>query len=389
MGRSWRIGRVFGIDIHVHFTFILLLGWVALSRYLMRHEWGDAIYGLLSISTLFGIVALHELGHALAARRFGIGTRHITLLPIGGVARLERMPDKPRQELLVALAGPAVNVILAVILFGVLQLGGGPGTPGEVLLSGGRFLDQLLWANVFLAAFNLLPAFPMDGGRVLRALLAMRVDYVKATRTAASIGRVMAVAFGVLGLFGNPFLLLIAVFVWVAAAQEASMVRLRAALAGRPVGLAMNTEARALEPSDSLQDVVDSILVGHQHDFPVTEGRHLVGMLGRPDVLKALARHGPEARVGTVMRRKFETVGPLETLDVAFARLQQGQYTSLPVVDDGQLVGLITMDTLIETLLIQEALHEAGWRRHRAPSATERRGSGTIGRIEHEERVCR
>ena len=228
----------------------------------------------------------------------------------------------------------------------------------------------------------------MDGGRVLRALLAMRVDYVRATRTAASIGQAMALAFGVLGLFGNPFLLLIAVFVWVGAAQEASMVRLRAALAGFPIGLAMNTEVRTLDPSDSLQDVVDSILVGHQHDFPVTEGRHLVGVLGRPDLLKALARHGPEARVGTVMRRRFETADPLETLDVAFARLQQGQYSSLPVVEDGQLVGLITMDTLIEWLLIQEALHEAGGRRHRAPSASSRRGPGIIGRIENGERVC-
>ena len=225
---------------------------------------------------------------------------------------------------------------------------GGSGPRVKLLLGGGRFLDQLLWANVFLAAFNLLPAFPMDGGRVLRAFLAMRVDYVRATRTAASIGQVMALAFGVLGLFGNPFLLLIAVFVWVGAAQEASMVRLRAALAGFPIGLAMNTEVRTLDPSDSLQDVVDSIPVGHQHDFPVTEGRHLVGVLGRPDLLKALARHGPEARVGTVMRRRFETADPLETLDVAFARLQQGQYSSLPVLEDGQLVGLITMDTLID-----------------------------------------
>ena len=249
MGRSWRIGRIFGIDVYAHFTFLLLLGWVALTHYLTRHEWVDALSGLLFIVTLFGIVVLHELGHALAARRFGIRTRDITLLPIGGVARLERMPDEPRQELLVALAGPAVNVALAVALLGVIQLGAGLAAPGKVVWGGGRFLDQLLWVNVFLAAFNLLPAFPMDGGRVLRALLAMRMDYVRATRIAASIGQTIALVFGYWGLFGNPFLLLIALFVWVGAAQEANMVRLRSALARVPIGRAMITDFRTLNRS--------------------------------------------------------------------------------------------------------------------------------------------
>ncbi len=175
MGRSWRVGRIAGIDIHVHFKFLLLLGWVSLIHYLTRREWGDALSGLLSITTLFGIVVLHELGHALTARRFGIRTRDITLLPIGGVARLERTPDEPKQELLVALAGPAVNVALAAALFGVLRLGTGPAAPGQVIGGGGGVLDQLLWVNVLLAAFNLLPAFPMDGGRVLRAPLALRI----------------------------------------------------------------------------------------------------------------------------------------------------------------------------------------------------------------------
>jgi CBS domain-containing protein len=241
--------------------------------------------------------------------------------------------------------------------------------------------------NVFLAAFNLLPAFPMDGGRVLRALLALRMDYVRATRTAASIGQAMALVFGFFGLFGNPFLLFIALFVWVGAAQEASMVRLRAALAGIPVGRAMITQVRILDPSDSLACAVDSIRVGHQPDFPVTEGDHLVGVLGRPDLLTALARHGPEARVGAVMRRRFETAHPREMLEGVFDRLQRCQYSSLPVVEGGQLVGLVTTDNLIELLQIQEALREAGERLPYDPDLGKQRGPCFIGRIENWERV--
>src|SRR5512136_2096652 len=161
---SWRIARVAGIDVYLHATFLILLAWVGLSHYLARHSLGDAADGLLFISTLFGIVVLHELGHALAARRYGIRTRDITLLPIGGVARLERMPEDPRQELVVALAGPAVNVVLALVLVALLMPAAALRNFGEVPLVGGHFLSKLVWVNVTLAVFNLIPAFPMDGG---------------------------------------------------------------------------------------------------------------------------------------------------------------------------------------------------------------------------------
>ncbi|HXI51511.1 MAG TPA: site-2 protease family protein, partial [Candidatus Saccharimonadales bacterium] len=269
MKSSWRIGRVAGIDVHLHFTFLILLGWVALSHYLQRQNWRDALGGLAFTLSLFTIVVLHELGHALTARRFGIRTRDITLLPIGGVARLERIPENPKQELLVALAGPAVNVVLAALFLGVLMVGAELPAAKEFKLVGGHFLAKLMWINVSLAVFNLLPAFPMDGGRVLRAVLAMRMDYVRATNIAASIGKGMAWVFASVGLFTNPFLIFIALFVWIGAAQEASQAQMKSALAGLPVSRVMMTDFRTLAPDDTLARAVEHILAGCQQDFPV------------------------------------------------------------------------------------------------------------------------
>lgn len=356
---SWRIGRIAGIDLYVHVTFLILVGWVAVSHYLARRSGADALMGVAFILSLFAIVVLHELGHALTARRFGIPTRDITLLPIGGVARLERMPEDPKQELLVALAGPAVNVGLAAILFVVLSLGAGLSPYGEVVRVGGSFLDQMFWINVTLATFNLLPAFPMDGGRVLRALLATRMEHVRATQIAAGIGQAMAVLFGFVGLFTNPFLVFIALFVWLGAAGEASMVQMRSALGGIPVQKAMITDFRALAPQDPLGRAVDHVLAGFQQDFPVVEQGRVTGVLTRADLLSALARRGQDARVGEVMQRDIATADPLEMLEGVLSRLQGRGCHTLPVVRDGQLVGLITTDNLGELLMVEEALRKA------------------------------
>jgi len=209
---SWKLGEIAGIGIYVHATFLILLVWVALSHYLAGQSIAMMLNGIVFLLALFGIVVLHELGHALTAKRFGIPTRNITLLPIGAVARLERMPDDPKQELWVALAGPAVNVVLAAVLYIVLRLTSGVAPLNQFNVVGGQFLSKLMWVNVSLALFNMLPAFPMDGGRMLRALLAMRLDYVRATQIAANIGQGMAFLFGVIGLFYNPFLVLESVF---------------------------------------------------------------------------------------------------------------------------------------------------------------------------------
>jgi Zn-dependent protease len=233
MGSSWRIGRIAGIDVYVHFTFILLLAWVALRHYTAHGSLADVMVGLAYIPVLFGLVVLHELGHALAARHYGIRTRDIILLPVGGVARMEEMPADAAKELVVALAGPAVNLVLAAAIFLALTLGRGLSPVGDVFRVGGSFLEQLFWVNVSLALFNLLPAYPMDGGRVLRALLAMRLDHARATEVAAVIGKGMAIVFAILGLFYNPFLIFIALIVWSGASQEASQVGMRPAPRGR------------------------------------------------------------------------------------------------------------------------------------------------------------
>ena len=357
---SWRIGRVAGIDLYLHATFLILLGWVGISHYLPRHSWEDAWAGIIFIVALFAIVVLHELGHALAARRYGIRTRDITLLPIGGVARLERMPEDPKQELLVALAGPAVNVALAMILLAILVPAAAWPALGSVQLVGGHFLAKLLWVNVALAVFNLIPAFPMDGGRVLRALLAMRMDYVRATHIAASVGQGLALVFGFIGLFWNPFLVFIALFVWMGAAGEASMVQMKSALGGIPISRALITDFRTLSPRDSLQAAVEHVLAGFQQDFPVVQDGRLVGVLTRAALLAALTQKGQGSLVGEAMEEKFETADPAEMLESVFGRLQTCGCHSLPVVKGGNLVGILTMENIGEFMMIQSALHGAG-----------------------------
>ncbi len=352
---SWRLGRFAGIDVYVHATFLMLLVWMAVSYYLPRQSVADVVNGLAFILALFAIVLLHEFGHALTARRFGIRTRDVTLLPIGGVARLERMPEDPKQELLVALAGPAVNVVLAGILLLVLVPTAALEAVHELRLVGGHFLSKLLWINVSLAAFNLVPAFPMDGGRVLRALLAMRMDYVRATQVAATVGQSLAFVFGLIGLFYNPFLMFIALFVWMGAASEASMVQIKSALGGIPVSKAMITDFRSLRPTDSLEQAIEHVLAGFQQDFPVLEQGRLVGVLTRGDLLKNLAQKGRQAHVVEAMNERFETADPSEMLEIALARLQSCHCRTLPVLRNGDLVGVLTMDNVGEFLMIQSA----------------------------------
>ncbi len=352
---SWRLGTIAGIPVQVHATFLLLLIWVALTP-MLRGDAGAAMTSILLVLSIFACVVLHELGHALMARRFGVRTTDITLLPIGGVARLERMPEKPSQELAVALAGPAVSVAIAAALFGVLTLAGASTSPRQLQMTGGPFLTQLMWINLVLVGFNLLPAFPMDGGRVLRAALAMQMDRRRATEIAARVGQGMAVLFAIAGLFGNLFLVIIAAFIWIGATGEVSLVQLKSALTGLSVSQAMITDFRVVGPRDSLARAAELTLAGFQRDFPVMEGDRLAGMLTHADVVRGLAETGATTPVEAVMRGTCETTSPSAQLDVALAQLQSCEGRALAVVRDGQVVGLLTTDNIGEMLAMKQAV---------------------------------
>lgn len=364
---SWRIGRLAGIDVYVHATFLLLLAWIALSAYQAQHTAAAVFAAIAFILAVFGIVVLHELGHALTARRFGIATRDITLLPIGGVARLERMPREPRQELLVALAGPAVNVVLAAILYAVILATRGGVVASDVVtlddaVPQGSMLAQLVAVNVWLALFNLIPAFPMDGGRVLRALLAMRSrNYARATEVAARVGRFFALLFGVVGLFviGNPFLVFIALFVWLGAAAEASAVQTSAMLDGVPLSQVMITDVRTLGPTDRLSRAMQLTLTGFQQDFPVVEDGIVVGVLTRQQLVRGLAERGPDAAVDAVMAREFVVASPDDSVEEALARLKSCACHVLPVVRGRELVGVLTTENVGEFIALRAALDGA------------------------------
>ena len=271
MAWSFPIGTVKGTVIRIHLTFVLFLLWIGVSHYAQGGQ-RAAVEGVLFISLLFLCVLLHEFGHVFAARRYGVQTPDITLLPIGGVARLERIPEKPSEELVVALAGPAVNVVIAALLF--LLLGGLPSMDDgtQVHNPGVDLLGRLAWVNISLVVFNLIPAFPMDGGRVLRALLAYRLGYARGTRIAAGIGQAVAFALGLAGLFGNPLLIFIALFVYMGAASEASAAQMRDASRGMIASDAAETRFEGLPPTATVEDAVERLLSTSQHDFPVVDG---------------------------------------------------------------------------------------------------------------------
>ncbi len=361
---SFKLGRILGIDVFVHVTFLLLLGFIGVAYWMIDQSLAAAFIGVAFFACLFLCVLLHEYGHALAARHYGIATKDITLLPIGGVARLERMPEKPAQELVVALAGPVVNVVIAAGLFAGLVLSGKWQLLFEVSSLHGGFAQRLMLVNIFLVLFNLLPAFPMDGGRVLRSLLAMHLPYARATNSAAATGKGMAVVFGFVGLFVNPMLLLIALFVWIGATQEASAVEMRSSFEGLRVREAMLTDFRTLSPQNPLATATRLLLAGSQQDFPVVENSRTVGLLLHTDLFRALQERSDAVTVGSVMVTDYDMVSPDEALEAALARVHPEKSRTLPVISDGVLVGLLTAENVGELFMIRAALG------HRRPRTT-------------------
>ncbi len=360
-GWSLHLGRIAGIDLYMHATFPLLFLWVGLLYWVQTGTLGGILFGLAFIAVLFFCVVLHEYGHALTARRFGIGTRYITLLPIGGLAALEKMPKDPKQEIIVALMGPAVNVVIALGLFIILSISGGwtPIDPEAPLMMPANFLQSVLFANLFLAVFNMIPAFPMDGGRVLRAALTFSMGRMKATALAARIGQTLALGFGILGLFGNPFLILIAVFIWIGAASEAGATELETQLRHKPVSRAMITDFHTLAPYSSLSHAVGLTLAGKQKDFPVLDGSRVVGVAHQTAILRGLRDYGLEGRIADVMSEPLTADYRDDLASLLEALQQEPEARLVCILDRGKLIGIVDMENISEFLRIQAALRAA------------------------------
>jgi Zn-dependent protease/CBS domain-containing protein len=359
---SFRIATIAKIPVRIHVSFFLL---PLLAMLLFRDAPGGPVVALLFIVVLFSCVVMHEFGHALTARRFGVETRDVTLYPMGGVAMLEGRL-KPVAELWVALAGPAVNVVIALVL-GIyfVATGGIPWVQPNLFENG--FLYAVFFTNIMLAVFNMIPAFPMDGGRVLRAALALMTDETRATQIAGTIGQLFAIVFGVFGLFAQmPILLLIAFFVFLGAQQEMAATTARSFLEGHSVRDAMQVRFRFIASGESLQTAADMLLAGSQHDFPVVAGADVVGVLTRTHLAKGLATDGPSGYVAGYMQRDVKTAHPETPLEQAIELFSKEDPVPIMVMDGDQVIGMLTQENLSEFIMLKSAVRQS---RHGANSA--------------------
>ena len=363
MGNSIRLLTVRGIDIRVHVTFPLILIFAILQFGVFSGQGlNGAIFGIIVTLLLFTIVVLHELGHSVAAQHYGVPVTQIVLLPIGGVAQLQRIPENPVQELVIAIAGPMVNFVIAIVLYLVHLFSGigavSTGEPMRLLMGVGQgginaVFNYVFAANLFLAIFNLVPAFPLDGGRVLRALLATRLDYGRATAIAVSIGQNLAWLAGLWGfLNGDFFLILIAIFVYMGASQEGQLVQLRRALGNLTVEQAYSRQARTLSPQSTLQEAIDLTLTTFQSEFPVRQGEQLVGLLTYQRLVEALNQRGAQTPVRDVMLTDVKPVGPNESMFDVHQRMAEQKLDAVPVVENGRFLGLLTNRDVSELYLL-------------------------------------
>ncbi len=356
MGRSLKLFSIRGIDVRLHVTFPLILIWAAFQFGILANGGlSGALFGTIVVSLLFVLVTLHELGHSFAALYFGVPVERIVLLPIGGVAQLKEMPDKPFQEFVIAIAGPLVNVAVAIVMIGLAPLLGFSITNplavlgGPISLTISTIAGYIFFYNIALAIFNMIPAFPMDGGRVLRSLLAMWIDYNLSTQIATTVGRIIAVGLGIYGFTtGGLSLMLIAFFIYAGASQEARLVNAREQVKNFKVGQALIKQPLVLSPYDNLQRAVNYQMMGGQREFPVVYAGQLMGFLKESDLVEALSQAPTWTLVKDVMSRNVSPVSPQNRLDDVQARMQEEQIFALPVVDGNQFLGLITYRRISE-----------------------------------------
>jgi len=356
---SVHIGRIFGIDFRIHATFFLLLLFVFVSV-LNEHGPARALSATLFICAVFVCVLIHEIGHSLIARRFGKGAKSITLLPIGGVAAMEEIPQRPGQEIAMSIIGPLINLAIAGVLYVLVGKWSGVGVPDLYPDSGRSFLAGLIGVNITLAIFNLIPAFPMDGGRVFRSILALKMDYVRATSVAVSVGQALAMVLIFFGVFFNWWLTLIGLFLYMGAGSEKQQVVFRSFVHRLPVAEAMTIDFRSLRPDEPISRAIEHFYHGCQQDFPVIGPNGIEGILTRDLILASIHEKGLDVPVCEVMDRAFVSVGPETPLDDVYKKLQSGQKTAVAVVQDRTVKGMVCLDNLSRYFMVRAAMKETG-----------------------------
>lgn len=356
MKYSLYLGKVKGIQISIHWTFLILILWIVFANLRYGSDFNEILWSVGFILVIFLCVILHELGHAIAAQQFNIKTSDITILPIGGVARLESIPEKPREELIVALAGPAVNLIISAVLYPFVRFSTDL-TELEALNRIGpeNFLAALMSVNIWLALFNLIPAFPMDGGRVLRALLGFKLSHARATRIAATIGQVLAIVFVFLGFVFNPFLVFIGFFIFLGAQAEAVHSQSKLLLKGFTVRDVVMHEIPTIEESATIKEAVTLLLNSQNRNYLVTQNGNPAGTLSREGIIKAVAEKGVNASVREVTDKDLLILKPDMPLEQAWHLMQQKNKALMPVMSDGQLTGIVDAENISEFILIRTA----------------------------------
>jgi Zn-dependent protease/CBS domain-containing protein len=360
MKYSLYLGKISGIRISVHWTFLILIVWIVFANMRSGLTFSEIVWSVTFVLTIFVCVILHELGHALTAQKFRIKTKEISILPIGGVAQLESIPENPKEELLVALAGPAVNILIAGLLYPFVSMGQELKQLDTLTRVGPEnFFVSLMGINLWLALFNLIPAFPMDGGRVLRALLAFKLGHAKATRIAASIGQVLAMVFVFFGFFFNPFLIFIGFFIFLGAQAEAVYAQSRFLLKGFTVNDIVMHDVPFIDGEASIKEAVAKLLDGQNKNFVVNHLGKPAGTLSRDQIIKALGEQGENVSVNRVKDDDMVILTPEMPLEEAWHKLQQLRKPLMLVMSNGHLSGVVDEENLAEFILIQTAAKKA------------------------------
>lgn len=357
---SLYVGKISGIKIFIHWTFLILILFVIQTHIRQGHGFNEIMLGLGFIIAVFACVTLHELGHALAAKRYHFKTKDINLLPIGGVARMEGLPEKPVQELVVAIMGPVVNIAISIVLFLALKLSNAfPTSMQDMHVTGVNFWYTLYAVNLFLALFNLIPAFPMDGGRVFRALLSLKLPRIKATRVAAYTGQFIAMLFVFLGFIYNPMLIFIGLFIFLGAQAETSTEETKAGLSRIKVSDVVMHRYSVLKPDEPLSHAVSLLLDSQETSFIVKDKDEIKGILSRKEIISGLSNFGKNIPVEKIMATEFPDLQTSDQLSDVIQKFSDGRHTLIPVFENKKFVGVLDMENISEYLQVQDAIHKS------------------------------